>query len=140
MHTGPKPGGVQVAVALQVFSQAPAVVVVGGVEKECPQVVEVGALGVGEFTKHLVFHHVEQPQFLFVVAAIFEHDAMLLGALRRLHQGQTIGFRHRNGHFGRSVQSLFHGVQGHGGVQVPGCGDDHQIGQFCIARTLPRVV
>ena len=64
---------------------------------------------------------------------------MLLGALRRLHQGQTIGFRHGNGHFGRSMQPLLHRVQGHWGVQVPGRGDDYQIGQFCIARALPRV-
>ena len=78
----PQPmGGVEVAISLQMLAQPPTVVVVGGIQQQRPQVMQVGALGVGHIPKNTFFHHVEQPKLFAVVAAILQHDAVLLGAL-----------------------------------------------------------
>ena len=74
-------GGVEVAISLQMLAQTPTVVVVRCIQQQRPQVVEIGALGVGHIPKNTFFHHVEQPKLFAVVAAILQHDAVLLGAL-----------------------------------------------------------
>ena len=130
-------GGVQVAIAFEVFSQPPAFVVVGGVQKQCPQIVQVSTFGVGHVAKHPLFDHVEQPQLFAVVATVLQHDAMPLGALRGRDQGEAIFFGVGDGHLACRVKPLLHGVQGHWGVEVPGGGNHHQVGHLRIARLTP---
>jgi len=112
-------GGVEVAVAVQVVLEAPAVLVVGGVEHHHAQVVQVGALGVGEAAKDALLDHLHDPQFLAVVAAVLQHDAVAPGFLGRLHQVNAFLIGRGDGHFAGSVQALAHRVDRHGRVPFP---------------------
>ena len=133
-------GGVEVSVAEEVVLEAPAVLVVGRVEHQRSQVVEVGTLGVGQRAKDAFLDHVEDPQLFTVVAAVLEHDAMPLCLLRHLDEVNALLVGRRDGHLAGGVQSLAHGVRGHRGMPLPGSTDQDHVRHVGRAGFLPRVV
>ena len=139
-HRAEAVGGVEVAVAVQVVLQAPAVFVVGGVEHHHAQVVQVGALGVGEGAKDALFDHLHDPQLLAVVAAVLQHDAMAAGLLGGLDQVNGFLVGRGDGHLAGGVQALAHGMNGHGGVPFPRGADQGHVGDFGVACRFPCAV
>ena len=71
--------GLKIAIALEVVAQTPAVLVIRGVNHQLPEVMYVRALRMGQRTEDAFFNHLQYPQLFAVVAAILQHDAMLLG-------------------------------------------------------------
>ena len=132
--------GVEVAVAVQVMLEAPAVLVVGRVQHHHPQVVQVGALGVGQGAEDAFLDHVEDPQLLTVVAAVFEHDAVALRFLGHLNEVDAFLVGGGDGHFAGGVQPLPHGMGGHGGVPFPRGADQGEVREFGGAGGLPGVI
>ena len=120
-------GRVQIAVARQVVLEAPLVFVVGGVEHQGAQVVQVGTFGVGHRAEDTVLDHVEQPQFFAVVAAVFQHDAMPLRFLGYLDQFYAGLRRVSDGHFRRCVHAAAHGCDRHRRVQFPRGADQGHV-------------
>ena len=102
-HWAQAVGGVEVAVAVEVMFEAPAVLVVGGVEHHHAQVVQVGALGVGEAAKDALLDHLHDPKLLAVVAAVLQHDTVALGFLGDLHQVDGLLIGRGDGHFAGGV-------------------------------------
>ena len=139
-HRAKAVGGVEVAVAVQVVLQAPAVFVVGGVEHHHAQVVQVGALGVGEGAKDALFDHLHDPQLLAVVAAVLQHDAMAAGLLGGLDQVNGFLVGRGDGHLAGGMQALAHGMNGHGGVPFPRGADQGHVGDFGVACRFPCAV
>jgi len=139
-HWAQAMGGVEVAVAVEVVLEAPAVLVVGGVKHHHAQVVQVGALGVGEAAKDALLDHLHDPKLLAVVAAVLQHDTVALGFLGDLHQVDGLLIGRGDGHFAGGVQALAHGVGGHGRVPFPRGADQGQVGHLCAAGGFPCCV
>ena len=133
-------GGVQVAVAVQVVLQAPAVLVVGGVEHHHAQVVQIGALGVGQCAEDAFLDHLHDPELLAVVAAVLQHDAVALGLLGDLYEVNGFLVGRGDGDLAGGVQALPHGVASHGRVPFPWRADEGQVSVVGVAGGLPRVV
>ena len=62
--------GVEVAIALEVVAQTPAVLVIRGVNHQLPEVMDVRALRMGQRTEDAFFNHLQYPQLFPVVATI----------------------------------------------------------------------
>ena len=139
-HRAEAVGGVEVAVAVEVVLQPPAVLVVGRVEHHDAQVVQVGALGMGEAAKDAFLDHLHDPKLLAIVAAVLQHDAMAPGLLGGLDQVNGFLVGRGDGHLAGGVQALAHGVDGHGGVPFPGGADQGHVGDFGVACRFPCAV
>ena len=139
-HRAEAVGGVEVAVAVEVVLQPPAVFVVGRVEHHDAQVVQVGALGMGEAAKDAFLDHLHDPQLLAVVAAVFQHDAVALGLLGNLHQVNAFLVGRGDGYLTGRVEALAHGISRHRGVPFPRCADQSEVRGFGAAGFFPSSV
>ena len=139
-HRAQAVGGVEVAVPVEVVLQPPAVLVVGRVEHHHAEVMQVGALGVGEGAEDAFLDHLHDPQLLAVVAAVLEHDAVSLGLFRGLDQVNAFLVGRGDGHFAGGVEALAHGIGRHGGVPFPRGADQGEVRDFGAAGFLPGVV
>ena len=78
--------GVEVAIALQVMLQSPPIFIIVWVSPQLAPIMQIGAFGVRHGSKYAFFNHVENPKFLAIVAAIFQHETMALCGFRGSHQ------------------------------------------------------
>ena len=92
---------------------------------------------VHNFTEKSLACHIQGHEFEKVIAAILKHHAVPPGLFRCFHKLPALIKRCCGRHFNGSVFALLHGINSHGGMPFPGCGDVDQVNVFAFTHLLP---
>ena len=101
------------------------------------EVVDVGALAVGDLAQKAEVHEVEGEHLVFAVAAVLELHAVALRALARLHELPALLHREGARHLGDHVLAVLHRVERDRHMQLPGRGVVDEVDLGILAHALP---
>ena len=87
------------------------------------QIMNITALGMGDFTDSCLRTEMQSSHLEPVVATIFKHHAMPPVPLGRVDDAPAVGQRVRNRHLTGHVLAVLHGINGNVGMQ-PDTGAD----------------
>ncbi len=123
LRNGAEPvGGVEIGIAADRMVETPKAFAAVG-EFDGAEVVEVAAFGGGQVAEQTLAGHVQHHQLNTVVAAVFEHDAVLAGRFGGFHQLPAFLHSDGGGHLSEGVFTVLHRLDAHRDVPFPRRGD-----------------
>ena len=126
-------GGIHVAVMVLVVGHPPVALVHVPIGL---QVMAVRSLHMDDFTEHALLDHVQAGQLEEIVAAVFQHHAVLAGTLGRVHQGPAFRDGRRSGHLDGDMLPMLHRIDRDRGMKLPGNGQVNQVDVIPLAELL----
>ncbi len=96
----------------------------------------IGAFAVNDFSEEPVLCHIQAGELEAVVAAVLEHHAVTLGALRGVHKVPALLDGSGGGHLDGHVLAMLHSIHRDGSMELPGNGEVDEVDVVPFAEFL----
>ena len=102
------------------------------------EIVDIGPLGMGDFSQHSLLHHVQRSQGKSIITTILQHHAMTASRFGCIYQSPAIGNTHGGRDFQCHMTALLHGINGNIGMRQPIRTNINKVYLFTFAHLAPH--